>query len=129
MSPAHKVSAWDGPVAGEDFAWRRGLTGYFSFGDRRSGYFFFSSSSFSRHSICRLELGTIRVQQKKYAEAEPLLLGAYAGLKQHNSTTPETKARLAEFNGSDQRLLVEWPPSQVTMEGTSRYFRASSRGR
>src|SRR5262249_20011240 len=29
---------------------------------------------------CRLELGTTRVQQKKYAEAEPLLLDAYAGL-------------------------------------------------
>jgi eukaryotic-like serine/threonine-protein kinase len=42
----------------------------------------------------RLELGTTRLQQQKYAEAEPLMLTAFAGLKQHE--TGEAKSRTAE---------------------------------
>src|SRR5262249_52846025 len=44
----------------------------------------------------RAELGTVRLEQKRYAEAEPLLLEAYASLKQHENTTPESTSRLAE---------------------------------
>src|SRR5437870_6746101 len=43
LSPARKPSAWGSPVAGEDFAWRRGLTGRFSFRDRLSAYCFVCS--------------------------------------------------------------------------------------
>jgi hypothetical protein len=42
---------------------------------------------------CRLEFGTTRLQQKKYAEAEPLLLEAYAGLKQYENKNPEAVNR------------------------------------
>src|SRR5437588_12914244 len=49
LSPARKPSAWDSPVAGEDFAWRRELTGRFSFRDPLSAYGFLCSSSFFRH--------------------------------------------------------------------------------
>lgn len=35
--------------------------------------------------VCRLEFGTTRIEQRKYAEAEPLLLEAYAGLKENSA--------------------------------------------
>jgi len=44
----------------------------------------------------RLELGATRLQQKRYAEAEPLLLEAYAGLKQHETKVPEANSRATE---------------------------------
>jgi thioredoxin-like negative regulator of GroEL len=44
--------------------------------------------------ICRLELGTIRLQQKKYADAEPLLLEAYAALKQTEEKSRSTQTLL-----------------------------------
>ena len=44
----------------------------------------------------RLELGATRLQQKRYAEAEPLLLEAYAGLKQHETNVPESTSRATE---------------------------------
>jgi tetratricopeptide (TPR) repeat protein len=47
--------------------------------------------------ICRLELGTIRLQQRDFAKAEPLLLEAYAGLKQHEiKIAGEAKGRVVE---------------------------------
>jgi tetratricopeptide (TPR) repeat protein len=43
--------------------------------------------------MCRFELGTVRLEQKKYAEAEPLLLGAYKGLVQYESKHLEEENR------------------------------------
>src|SRR5262249_18870752 len=51
LSPARKASAWGSPVAGEDFAWRRELTGRTSFRNRLATHYFFCSSSFWRHSV------------------------------------------------------------------------------
>jgi non-specific serine/threonine protein kinase/serine/threonine-protein kinase len=58
--------------------------------------------------ICRLELGTTRLQQKKYAEAEPLFLEAYAGLKQHETNIRELKSRTAEAIDRLVQLYVAW---------------------
>jgi len=65
----------------------------------------------------RLELGATRLQQKRYAEAEPLLLAAYAGLKQHETKEPQAKSlatealqRLVElYDGWDKKdQATEW---------------------
>jgi tetratricopeptide (TPR) repeat protein len=45
--------------------------------------------------MSRFELGSTRLLQKRYAEAAPLLLEAYAGLTQHENTTPDAKGRVA----------------------------------
>lgn len=65
--------------------------------------------------VCRLELGTTRLGQKKYAEAEPLLLEAYAGLKNNpadanNRWTRITVQRLVQlYENSKQRDKAdEW---------------------
>ncbi|HZL88304.1 MAG TPA: serine/threonine-protein kinase [Pirellulaceae bacterium] len=58
--------------------------------------------------LCRLELGAVRLEQKKYAEAEPLLLTAYAGLKQHATNVPATHSRLAETQERLVQLYVGW---------------------
>ena len=44
----------------------------------------------------RLELGSTRLLQKRYAEAEPLFPEAYASLKQHETNTPDAKSRAAD---------------------------------
>src|SRR5262249_155649 len=47
--------------------------------------------------VCRLELGTTRLGQGQYIEAEPLLLDAYARLKRHKDKMPATsRARVTE---------------------------------
>jgi eukaryotic-like serine/threonine-protein kinase len=75
------------------------------------------SAEHADNQVCRVELGTIRVQQKKYAEAEPLLLEAYAGLKQLEGTAPETKGHLVAtmqrlvqlYDGWDKKdMATEW---------------------
>jgi hypothetical protein len=58
--------------------------------------------------VCRLELGTVRLQQKKYAEAEPLLLDAYAGLKQHQTNAPDSKSRATEALQRLVQLYEGW---------------------
>jgi serine/threonine protein kinase/lipopolysaccharide biosynthesis regulator YciM len=42
------------------------------------------------------DLGRNLVQQKKYAEAEPLLLAGYAGMRKRMGNVPQEKARLTE---------------------------------
>jgi hypothetical protein len=62
----------------------------------------------------RLELGATRLQQKRYAEAEPILLEAYAGLKQHETKIPdrvtEALERLVQlYDGWDKKdKATEW---------------------
>ena len=46
--------------------------------------------------VSRLELGTTRLAQRKYAEAVSLLLESFAGLKQHESENPKAKSRVAQ---------------------------------
>lgn len=50
------------------------------------------ANHFATHA-CRLELGITRLAQKKYADAEPLLLEAYTGLKKNPI---DAKGRLAQ---------------------------------
>jgi len=61
--------------------------------------------------VCRLELGTTRLQQKKYAEAEPLLLEAYAGLKQH-----ELQSRASEAIERLVQLYEAWDKKDKAAE-------------
>jgi len=57
---------------------------------------------------CRLELGIIRLEQRKYDEAEPLLLEAYSGLKQHEGATPEFKRSTTEAVQRLVQLYNRW---------------------
>jgi hypothetical protein len=65
----------------------------------------------------RLDLGTTRLQQKRYAEAEQFLLEAYAALKQHETNFPESKSLATEalrrlvqlYDSSDKKdQAAEW---------------------
>jgi thioredoxin-like negative regulator of GroEL len=58
--------------------------------------------------VCRLELGMVRLQQKNYAEAEPLLLEAYAGLKRQETNTPDPKSRTTEALQGLVQLYDGW---------------------
>src|SRR5262249_4762278 len=57
---------------------------------------------------CRLELGTTRLRQKSYAEAEPLLLQAFAGLRGHESATPAAPGRVTEALERIVQLYDGW---------------------
>jgi thioredoxin-like negative regulator of GroEL len=58
--------------------------------------------------VSRVELGTTRLQQKRFAEAEPLLLEAYAGLKQHETSDPESTSRATEAARRLVQLYEGW---------------------
>jgi eukaryotic-like serine/threonine-protein kinase len=64
----------------------------------------------------RLELGATRLQQKRYADAEPLLLAAYAGLKRHEDEAPEAKARAAETLNRLVQLYERWDKKDKATE-------------
>jgi hypothetical protein len=66
----------------------------------------------------RLELGVTRLQQKKYAEAEPLLLEAYAGLKQHD--TNESRTRTIEALERLVQLYDGWGKKDQATEWRQR---------
>jgi hypothetical protein len=63
--------------------------------------------------VCRLELGMTRLQQRKYAEAEPLLLEVYAGFMKNSvegrlvQTTLERLVHLYE-NSNQKNKADEW---------------------
>ncbi len=61
---------------------------------------------FATHA-CRLELGITRLYQKKFADAEPLLLEAYTGLKKN---TVDAKGQLAQT--ALQRLVELYERSE-----------------
>src|SRR5204863_655150 len=64
----------------------------------------------------RLELGTTRLQQKRYAEAEPLLLETYAGLKQNETKVPEAGSRATEALQRLVQLYDGWGKKDQAME-------------
>jgi Tetratricopeptide repeat len=66
--------------------------------------------------VCRLELGMVRLQQKNYAEAESLLLEAYAGLKHHESASSESKSRLTTVLQRIVQLYDGWGKKDQAME-------------
>jgi hypothetical protein len=55
-------------------------------------------------------LGACLLGQKKYAEAEPLLLKGYEGLRQHEERIPASfrRTRLTEALGRLVQLYDEW---------------------
>jgi hypothetical protein len=53
----------------------------------------------------RAQLGDVLYRQQKYAEAEPLLLAGYAGLKQHEEGVPPPTRGVA-FRGVTARLVL-----------------------
>jgi tetratricopeptide (TPR) repeat protein len=57
---------------------------------------------------CRVQLGATRVQQKKYAEAEPLLLEAYAALRRHENQQPKTQNSLTKALDQIVKLYERW---------------------
>src|SRR5262249_39300611 len=64
----------------------------------------------------RLELGATRLQQKRYAEAEPILLEAYAGLKQLEAKVPEAKSRATEAVERLVQLYDGWDKKEKASE-------------
>jgi serine/threonine protein kinase/thioredoxin-like negative regulator of GroEL len=64
----------------------------------------------------RLELGTTRLQQKRYAEAEPLLLEAFAGLKRHETNAPDAKSRTTEAAERLVQLYDGWGKKDTATE-------------
>ncbi len=58
--------------------------------------------------ISRLELATTRLQQKRYAEAEPLLLDAYAGLHMHENKVSDASRRASEALQRLVELYEAW---------------------
>jgi tetratricopeptide (TPR) repeat protein len=73
--------------------------------------------------VCRLELGTLRLQQKKYADAEKLLVEAFQGLGQHESKDPaQVKSqRIVALEGLVRlylgRLYDGWNKKDKAKEG------------
>jgi tetratricopeptide (TPR) repeat protein len=65
---------------------------------------------------CRLELGATRLRQQRYAEAEPLLLTAFAGLKLHESTMPAAKGRVTEALERIVQLYDGWNKKEQATE-------------
>ena len=61
-------------------------------------------------------MGTTRLAQKRYAEAESLLLDAFAGLKQHENTIPEATGRLAEALQRLVQLYDGWEKKEKADE-------------
>jgi serine/threonine protein kinase len=57
---------------------------------------------------CRIELGATRLQQKKYGEAESLLLEAYAVLKGHESKQPKAQKSLTKAMDQLAKLYERW---------------------
>jgi len=54
-------------------------------------------------------LGEALLEQKKYAEAEPLLLSGYEGLKQHEARIPsQDKARFSKALECLVQLYEDW---------------------
>src|SRR5262249_13458200 len=64
----------------------------------------------------RLELGTTRLQQKKYAEAEPLLLEAYAGLMKHDDKYADVNDRVAKALQRLVQLYDGWDKKDKAQE-------------
>ena len=62
----------------------------------------------------RFELGVTRLQQKRYAEAAPLLVQAVAGME---STTPEPRIDLAEGLRRLVQLYDGWGKKDKADEG------------
>ena len=64
----------------------------------------------------RLELGATRLQQKRYADAEPLLLEAYAGLKRHGNDAPDSTRKAAAAVERLVQLYDRWGKKDQAME-------------
>jgi non-specific serine/threonine protein kinase/serine/threonine-protein kinase len=64
----------------------------------------------------RLELGATRLLQKRYAEAEPLLLEAYAGLRRPETNAPDSKSRATEAAGRLVQLYEGWGKTDKAAE-------------
>ena len=70
---------------------------------------------------CRLELGTVRLQEKRFAEAEPLLLEAYAGLKQHVTNVPAPTSRATETLQRLVQLYDGWGKKDKATEWRQKF--------
>ena len=63
-------------------------------------------------------LGSVLLGQKKYADAEPLLLQGYAGLKQRETKIPaEAKVRLTEALKRLVQLYDSWDKKDEAARG------------
>jgi hypothetical protein len=65
---------------------------------------------------CWLELGMTRLQQKKFAEAEPLLLQAYSGFKQNEDKNPEVVSRATQTLQNLVKLYEVWDKKDKAAE-------------
>jgi hypothetical protein len=61
-------------------------------------------------------LGTTRLEQKRYAEAEPLLLEVYSGMKLHENQNNAARNRLIGALERFVKLYEAWDKSEKATE-------------
>jgi serine/threonine protein kinase/tetratricopeptide (TPR) repeat protein len=65
---------------------------------------------------CQSMMGASRSGQKKYAEAEPLLVSGYEGMLQRRAAIPQDRPALQEAGDRIVRLYADWGKPEKTAE-------------